>query len=180
MEEVEGAHRMSVRAGYVPGSNHGGNSNLGRGYENMESLTESRWKELEKEAVDAERKRKALEDKYQSSLQDQIRMQMKVIDMLCGKFVQPKRGGDITDDGYRSSEEWSGEKEGRVSSPLTPRITPRGGNQLILKPDHGKISSQEEEKNLRNCSKLITFNLEILWTQQREAGTRGWESSGQK
>ena len=81
----------------------------------MESLTESRCRELElkevkrleleKEAVDAERKRKALEDKYKSSLQDQIRMQMKVIDMLCGKFVQPKRGGDITDDGYKSSEE---------------------------------------------------------------------------
>merc|ERR1712208_23840 len=137
----------------------GGNSDLGRGYESMESLTERRCRELElkearrleleKEAVDAERKRKALEDKYESSLQDQIRMQMKVIDMLCGKLLQPKRGGDITDDGYRSGEEWSGEKEGRVSSPLTPRNTPRGGNQLILKPD-GKMSSQEEEKNLRN------------------------------
>merc|ERR1712208_43168 len=123
----------------------GGNSDLGRGYESMESLTERRCRELElkearrleleKEAVDAERKRKALEDKYKSSLQDQIRMQMKVIDMLCGKFVQLKRGGDITDDGYKSSEEWSCVKEGRVSSPLTPRNTPQGGNRLILKPN---------------------------------------------
>ena len=80
--------------------------------------------------------------------------------MLCGKFVQPKRGGDITDDGYKSSEEWSGVKEGRVSSPLTPRDTPRGGNRLIQKPNRGKISSQEEGMNLRNRSKLMTFNLE--------------------
>ena len=132
MGEVEGAHEMSIMDGYVLDSNHGGNSDLGRGYESMESLTESRCRELElkearrleleKEAVDAERKRKALEDKYESSLQDQIRMQMKVIDMLCGKFVQPKRGGDITNDGYKSSEEGSGVKEGRVSSPLAPGI----------------------------------------------------------
>ena len=101
MGEVEGAHRMSITDGYVPDSNHGGNSDLGRGYESMESLTESRCRELElkearrleleKEAVDAERKRKALEDKYESSLQDQIRMQMKVIHMLCGQLGQPKK-----------------------------------------------------------------------------------------
>ena len=47
MGEAEGAHRMSVTAGYVPGINHGGNSDLGRGYESMESLTESRCRELE-------------------------------------------------------------------------------------------------------------------------------------
>ena len=93
----------------------------------MENLTESRCRELEarnlemvKAAVDAERKRKALEVKYESSLQDQIRMQMKVIHMLCGQFGQPKKRGDITDDGYKSSEEWSGVKEGRVLSPLAP------------------------------------------------------------
>ena len=101
MGEVEGAHEMSIMDGYVLDSNHGGNSDLGRGYESMESLTESRCRELElkevrrleleKEAVDAERKRKALEDKYESSLQDQIRMQMKVIHMLCGQLGQPKK-----------------------------------------------------------------------------------------
>ena len=64
----------------------------------MESFTESRCRELEarklemeKVAVDAERKRKALEVKYESSLQDQIRMQMKVIHMLCGHLGQPKK-----------------------------------------------------------------------------------------
>ena len=67
----------------------------------MESLTESKCRELEvqearklemeKVAVEAERKRKALEVKYESSLQDQIRMQMKVIHMLCGHLGQPKK-----------------------------------------------------------------------------------------
>ena len=45
-------------------------------------LKEAKRVELEKEAVEAERKRKALEVKYESSLQDQIRMQMKVINIL--------------------------------------------------------------------------------------------------
>ena len=51
-------------------------------------------------------------------------------------------------------------KEGSVSSPLAPRNTPPGGNQLILNPDQGKSSSQKEGMNFRNHSKLITFNLE--------------------
>ena len=71
-----------------------------------------------------------------------------------------EKKGDITDDGYKSSEEWSGVKERRVSSPVAPRNTPPGDNQIILSPDLGKLSSQEGEMNLRNHSKLITFNLE--------------------
>ena len=87
MGEDEDAHRMSVRAGYVPDNNNRRNSDLGRGYESMERLTErmsrelvlkeAKRLELEKEAVESERKRKALEVKYESSLQDQIRMQMR-------------------------------------------------------------------------------------------------------
>ena len=71
-----------------------------------------------------------------------------------------EKKGDITDDGYKSSEEWSGVKGRRVSSPVAPRNTPPGDNQIILSPDLGKLSSQEGEMNLRNHSKLITFNLE--------------------
>ena len=51
-------------------------------------------------------------------------------------------------------------KEGSILSPLAPRNTPLGGNQLILNPDQGKSSSQKEGMNFRNHSKLITFNLE--------------------
>ena len=123
-------------------------------------LKEAKRVELEKEAVEAERKRKSLEVKYEASLQDQIRMQMKVINILSEKFDQLVGGGDITDDGYKSTEEWSGEKEGRDPSPLTPRNTPRGAKQSILGPEHGKISSQREERDLRNRNKLMAFNLD--------------------
>ena len=87
-------------------------------------------------------------------------MQMKVINILSEKFDQLVGRGDITDDGYKSNEEWSGEKEGRDPSPLTPRSTPREDKQSILGPEHGQISRQREEKDLRNRSKLITFNLD--------------------
>ena len=64
------------------------NGDLGRGYESMESLTEKMGRELvvkeakrlelEKKALEAEKKRKSVEAKYEASLQEQIRMQMKV------------------------------------------------------------------------------------------------------
>ena len=84
--------------GYASDSSHEGDSDIGRRHGSMGDLIETRCRELEarnlemvKAAVDAERKRKALEVKYESSLQDQIRMQMKVIHMLCGQLGQPKK-----------------------------------------------------------------------------------------
>ena len=86
------------------------NGDLGRGYESMESLTEkmsrelvvkeAKGLELEKKALEAEKRRKSLESKYEASLQEQIKTQMKVINILSEKVDQLVGGGDVTDDGY--------------------------------------------------------------------------------
>ena len=66
------------------------NGDLEKGYENFKGLTEkmsrklevkeAKRQDLEKIALEAEMKRKSLEAKYEASLQEQIRMQIKVIE----------------------------------------------------------------------------------------------------
>ena len=66
------------------------NGDPGKEYENFEGLTEkmsrklevkeAKRQDLEKIALEAEMKRKSLEAKYEASLQEQIRMQIKVIE----------------------------------------------------------------------------------------------------
>ena len=114
MEEDEDSMRvnrvlqrdMRAKAEYEPvtevesltNKSNRGNSDLGRGYESMESLTEKMSRELvvkeakrlelEKKALETEKKRKSVEAKYEASLQEQIRMQMKVINILSEKVDQ--------------------------------------------------------------------------------------------
>ena len=53
-------------------------------------------------------------------------MQMRIIDILSEKVDHLVGRSDVPDDGYKSTEEWSGDKEERDSTPLDPLKTPQG------------------------------------------------------
>ena len=83
---------------------------------------------------------------------------MRIIDILSEKVDQLVGGSDVPDDGYKSTEEWSGDKEERDSTPLDPLKTPQEDKQSKSQSENGNNTSQREEMNLRNSIELKVDN----------------------
>ena len=67
--------------------------------------------ELERRVQEAEEKRKLVEAKYEASLQEQIRMQMRIRDILSDKIDQLAEKNNEPEDGSTTTEEWNFDKE---------------------------------------------------------------------
>ena len=67
--------------------------------------------ELERRVQEAEIKRKSVEAKYEASLQEQIRMQIRIRDLLNDKINQLHEKNEKPEDGSTTTEEWNFDKE---------------------------------------------------------------------
>ena len=81
---------------------------------------------------------------------------MRIIDILCETHLVGR--SDVPDDGYKSTEEWSGDKEERDSTPLDPLKTPQEDRQSKSQSENGNNTSQREEMNLRKSIELKVDN----------------------